>query len=705
MSVLQTMRDKAGTLLAVVIGVALIGFVLGDFLGGGSGQNKDAKSHYEIAVIDGQSVSYQEFDNRAQNLEEIYKMSGTSTITEAMSESIREQIWNQIVEEKILGDEITTLGLGVSPEEVDAMVLGDKPHPIIQQLFANRETGVLDKSFLVNFLKTTEYDPQAKAYWLFFEDEIVTSQTKTKLTNLISKGLYVTSKQVEYEAALTANTVDFSFVSRSFFSVPDTAVVITDSDIDNYYNKHKEEFRQDAARSIEYVEFEVLPSDIDISETEKKITEAISEFASTENPVQIINLSADTRHFEVFLPINKVPDMIRDFVSKENKDVVYGPYVEDETYKIARIIEIENRPDSVHARHILLTPNKYGTKEAAGFQADSILNLIENGSSFEVLAQLISEDGSSQLGGDLGWFSEGQMVTPFNNVCFEGKKEDLIIAETTFGFHIIEILDQSKTTKKYHIGIIDRAIEPSSSTYQNIYSKASRFAGINNTYDKFSQTIIDDGLNRKNGHDIGPDEKVLAGLESPRYLIMSLYETKENEIILDRSEQAVFELDNKFVVAYCTDVKKEGFADSEDVESDIRFALLKEKKAEKLIAGMKADIMGLENIEDISSKLGLTVQEATGISFNSFSIPGAGIEPAIISYASNAEEGFLSVPIKGDNGIYIISVNTVNDNSQMLTAEILKIQLTSSFEMRAVYEAIEALRKGSDIVDKRYKFY
>ncbi len=699
------MRDRAGALLAIVIGVSLVIFVLGDFFGGGSGQNKRAKDYYEIAEIDGQGVSYQEFDNRAQNLIEIYKMSGTTTITEAMSESVREQIWNQIVEERILSDEIAILGLGVSPEEVDAMVLGDNPHPIIQQLFANQETGILDKSFLVNFLKTIEYDPQAKAYWLFFEDEIVTSQTKTKLTNLISKGLYVTSKQAEFEAALTAHVVDFSFVSRPFSTMPDTAVVITNSDIEKYYNKHKKEFGQNAARSIEYVEFEVLPSDSDVSKTEQKITEAISEFASTDNPVQFINLTADTRHFEVFQPIGDVPEMIRDFVSKENRDEVYGPYVENETYKAARIIEIENRPDSVQARHILFTTNTYGTKEATSFQADSILNLIKNGTSFEILAQLVSEDGSSQLGGDLGWFSEGQMITSFNNACFEGKKGDLNIVETSFGIHIIEILNQSRNTKKYHIGIIDIAIEPSSATYQNIYSEASRFAGINNTYEKFDQAISDDKLNRKSGRDIGPDEKVLGELETPRQLIMSLYEAKEKEIILDRSEQAVFELGNKFVIAYCTDVKEEGYAATEDVESDIRFALLKEKKAEILITGMNKEIEGLDNIEDISSKLGLTVREATGISFNSFSIPGAGIEPAIISSAANAEEGFLSGPIKGENAIYIISVNTVNNNSQMLSVDILKNQLTSSFEMRAYYEGIEALRKKSDIVDKRYKFY
>lgn len=706
MSVLQTLRDRAGTLLAVVIGISLLGFILGDFLGGGGNRARAQQKYYEIAEIDGDKISYQEFDQRVQNLIEIYKITGTATITEAISESLREQIWEQLVEERVLGDQIRELGIDVSSEEVESLVLGNNPHPIVQQLFTNQQTGMVDRSFLVNFLKTTEYDPQAKAYWLFFEDEMVSTQTKSKLNNLIAKGLYVTGKQIEFEKNLTSQTVDFSYVMKNYASVPDTAVNVTRADIEKYYNSNRKNYKQSATRDIEYVSFDVIASEEDVLLTEKSIISSMEEFAATENPVQFINLTSDNRHLEVYLKLEELPEMLSDFAAKEDLNTVYGPYVEEETYKIARLLDVALRPDSVHVRHILISPNETRTMEGAAAEADSLMKMIKGGADFAALAVMMSDDqGSAQLGGDLGWFTEGQMVTPFNNACFENKRGDLVIAETSFGYHIIDIIDQSRSVKKYHVGIIEHLIEASSVTYQNIYSEASRFAGLNNTYEKFNKAVADDNLNKKVASDVTPEQKELAGLESPRYLVMSLFESKLNSIILDRSEQAVFELGNKFIVAYCSGIREEGFASVDDVESDIRYILLNQKKADMLIADISSKTGGMTNIEDVSSSLDLAVQEATAISFSSFSIPVAGIEPAVISTATSMKVGELSKPVRGNNGVFVLAVNNVNDNPAVQTDELLKSRLTTNYQMRAVYEAFQSFRDMSEIVDKRYKFY
>ncbi|MBS0012119.1 MAG: SurA N-terminal domain-containing protein [Bacteroidales bacterium] len=706
MSVLQTMREKAGTLLAVVIGLSLLGFILGDFLGSGGNMAKAQQKYYEIATIDGEKFYYQEFEEKVQNLSEIYKMSVNTTLTEEMIESIREQVWEKMVEEQILGAQISKLGIGVSPEEIESMVFGNNPHPIVQQLFANPETGMVDRSFLVNFLKTTEYDPQAKAYWLFFEDEIVSTKINAKLSTLISKGLYVTGRQAEYEMGLNSNSVDFSYIVKSYGTVPDSSVTVSATDIEKYYNSHREDYRQAASRDMEYVEFQVLPSEDDVRETEEGITGEIEEFAAAANPVQFINLSADTRHFEFYQKLEDIPEVLADFVAAEDLNTVYGPYVEDDTYKIARIIDIASRPDSVHARHILIAPNQGRSMAQSKEVADSLMRSIEAGASFEAIAFKVSDDqGSAQLGGDLGWFEEGMMVTPFNNACFENSKGDLVLAETTYGYHIIEILDQSRKVKKYHIGIIDRAIEPSSDTYQRIYSDASRFAGNNNTYEKFNQAVAEENLNKRIATGVTPEQKDLPGLESPRTLVMSLFEAKPNSIILDRSEQAIFELADKYVVAYCTTIREEGIAPLREVENEIRYILINDKKAEKIIADMKSVTAGLDNINAIASAMNLQVQEATGITFSSFSVPGAGIEPAVIATATNLSEGSVSSPVKGNNGVFILAVNSVTTNSQAQNIELLRSRLLSNYQMRASFESIEAVKEMSEIEDKRYKFY
>jgi peptidyl-prolyl cis-trans isomerase D len=705
MSTLQFLREKAGVLVAGVIGLSLFLFVVSDFFGRGRGQRLKQKKYYEIGQISGEYVSYQDFELRLQNLLEIYKLSGRTKIDESTTESIREQIWQQIIREKILDPQYNRLGIGVSTEELDEMVLGNNPHQIVQQLFTDQQTGTFNKSFLVNFLKQTEVDETAKKYWLFFEDEIVNDKTNTKYNNLVAKGLYVTSKQTEFEKKLNSSTVDFSYTLKNYASLSDSSVTLSNSEIQAYYEKHKESYKRTAARDIEYVTFDVIPSEDDKKQTEQWINKTKEEFATAADPVQFINLSADSRHVGLYITLNSVPENLRDFVKKEDRTAIFGPYVEDGSYKIARIIAMADRPDSVHVRHILLSPNNKRSLDVARQKADSLIKLIKSGTSFEALALSNSDDnGSAKIGGDLGWFQEGRMVVPFNDACFSGKKGEIRTAETSFGIHIIEILGQSKNTRKYNIGIIDRKILASSQTIQKVYSEASQFAGTNNTYEKFTKAIAERGLNKRVANDIAPQQKTLPGLNNPRSLIISLFQAEPGKIILDNSQQAVFEVGDKYVVAYCTRKLDDGIAPVKDVENDIRFTLIKDKKAELISAEFNKNSGAGKTIDDIARSMGLTVQEATQINFRSFTVPGAGSEPTLIAAATVAKQGEVAGPVKGNNGVYLLVANNIS-TAQGEDIKLLQSRLSSTFQMRGNYEAYEALRKQANIVDKRYKFY
>jgi peptidyl-prolyl cis-trans isomerase D len=705
MSALQFLREKAGVLVAGIIGLSLFLFVVSDFFGNGRGQRIRARKYYEIGRIGDESISYQDFEQQVQSLLEIYKLSGNNNIDEATTESIREQTWQQMIRKRILENQYKRLGIGVSSEEVDELVLGNNPHPIVLQLFTDQQTGTFNKSFLVNFLKQTEVDETAKKYWLFFENEIVNDRMSTKYNTLVSKGLYVPAKQAEFEMNLTAANVDFSFLSKNFSSVSDSLVNVVMSEIESYYSRHKENFRRNALRDIEYVTFDVVPSEDDIRQAEDWINKIKPEFAEAADPEQFISLTADTRYSGFFVPISEVPDTLVDFVKKEDLKDVFGPYNDNGTLKLARLLAVADRPDSVHVRHILLSVNQNRSLETAKHEADSLIKLIKSGTSFDVLAMSNSEDqGSAQLGGDLGWFQEGRMVLPFNNACFEGKKGDLLTVETTYGVHIIQILDQSKRIRKYNIGIIDRKIVPGSATNQRIYSEASQFAGTNNTYEKFNNAIAENKLTKRVANDITPQQKTLPGLENPRNLIISLFQAEQGKIVLDNNQQAVFEVGDKYVVAYCTKVQEEGIAPVKDVENDIRFILLKEKKADILASEFEKNIQSGRTLDDMATVMKLSVQEATSINFRSYTIPGIGSEPALAAVASVAKQGELAGPVKGDNGVYMLTVNNIrtNDNEDMKQ---LQERLTTTYEMRGSYEAYEALRKAANIVDKRYKFY
>ncbi|HBH84227.1 MAG: hypothetical protein A2X03_04335 [Bacteroidetes bacterium GWA2_40_15] len=705
MSTLQFLREKAGVLVAVVIGVSLLLFVVSDFFGNGRGQRMKQKNYYEIGEIGGESVSYQDYELRLQNLFEIYKLSGRD-LDEATTEQVREQMWQQMVRETILDAQYQKLGIGVSTEELDELVFGNNPHIIVQQLFTDQQTGGFNKTFMVNFLKQTEVDETARKYWLFFEDEIVNERMNAKYNAFVSKGLYVTSKQAEFDKSISANTVDFSYILKNYSSIPDSAVTITKSDIDAYFKKNKESYKRTAIRDIEYVTFDVLPSDEDVKQTETWITNTREEFSSAPDPVQFINLTADSRHIGFFYPISNVPDALKEFVKKEDLKSIYGPYIEDGSYKLARLMAVEDRPDSVHARHILLSPNQARPMEATRVLADSLVGILKKGSSsFAELARNYSDDqGSAQIEGDLGWFTEGRMVVPFNNACFSAKKGDIKTTETTFGVHIIEILTQSKNTRKYNIGYVDRKIVAGTQTNQRIYSEASQFAGTNDTYEKFNKAVSEKNLNKRVANSLTPQQKTLPGLDNPRYLIMSLFNAEQGKIILDNSQQAVFEIGDKYVVAYCSKVQEDGYADVKDVESDIRFALLKDKKAEVIADEFRKNSGEGKTIDGIATAMNLTVQEATQVNFRSFAVPGIGTEPALTAAASNSTRGAVTGPVKGTNGVFMLTVNN-SAAAQEEDVKVIQERLASTFQLRGSYEAYEALRKGANIVDKRYKFY
>jgi len=705
MAALQYLREKAGVFVAGLIGLSLFIFVVSDFFGTGRTQRRKERKYYEIGQIAGERITYQDYEKRIQSLQEIYKLSGTTNFDEATMENIREQMWQQIVREKILDKHFDALGIGVSSEELDELVFGSNPHPIVAQLFTDQRTGIFNRSFLVNFLKSTETDESAKNYWLFFENEIVTDRTTTKFNNLVNQGLYVTSKQAEFENKVLSRTVDFSFIVRSYNMIPDSAVNVTENEIKQYYDTHKENYRRTAQRDIEYVIFDITPSEEDYRQAEEWINKIKPEFAAASDPVQFINTTSDTRHTITYYSLSEVPDTLKDFVKKENKNEVFGPYFENGSYKLARLIDASFRPDSVHARHILISPKQNVTIQIARQIADSLLNVIKSGKPFEMVAREISDDqGSANNGGDLGWFRDGQMVAPFNNACFTGNKGDLKIVETNFGVHIIQILDISPKKKKYDIGIVERKVVPASLTTQKIYNEASRFASTNNTYEKFNKAVAEGKLNKRIATNVTPQQKTLPGLTQPRYLIMSLFQAEPGKIILDANQQAVFEIDDKYVVAYCTKAIEEGIAPLNEVRNDILFILGRDKKAEKISSELTELVKSGKTLDEIARSSGSQVMEASQINFNSYSVPGAGVEPALIAAATVAPQGKISSPVKGNNGVYLLTVNNVTTTPET-DMKLLKERLLLTYRMRGMYEAYEALKKDANIIDKRYKFY
>ncbi|MDP2335020.1 MAG: peptidylprolyl isomerase [Bacteroidota bacterium] len=705
MATLQNIRNRGGLLVAIVIGLALGAFILGDMLNSGSKLMKP--SQMKIAEIDGESVQYPDFQKKVEELSEIYKMNTQKNqIDENTWEQIREQVWQEYLQENILGKATENLGISVSADELFDLVQGNNPHPIIQQLFKDPKTGQVDKSTILQFLKSLETNatPQQKAYWLYIEGQIKMDRLRTKYNSLVSKGLYVTSDEAKESLSAKNKNTNFQYIVLNYASVADSAVKVSDSDLKEYYNKHKNEYKQEKTRKIEYITFEVLPSAADNAATQKWLNDSKKEFASISDNQQYINVNSDTPFDPGFSKKEELSPEIAAWAFSAQPGDFYGPYFENNVYKLAKIDQFKMLPDSAQASHILINPQTVGSVDKARAKIDSIKKLIENGANFAELARKFSEDpGSAAKGGDLGWFKRKQMVPEFEEAAFSGEINKLYVVGTRFGFHLIKPTKKGKETNQVRIATLSRKVEPGTETYQKIYSETSKFASENQTAEAFNKSVIDQKLDKKMAT-LKENDREVAGLETSRALVKAAYSGDQGKVLVNNEGSTIFEFGNKFVIGVLTGITEEGTSTFEEAKIRVDLAVRKEKKAQMLAGKLKNAASGQTDLSAVASKLSTDVKEASGINFNSFSIPSIGFEPAVIGTVCSLAEGKVSVPIEGNNGVYLTKVTSFTTGTDnVLKAE--KTRLAQTLSSRAGGQIFESLKKVAEIEDKRAKFY
>lgn len=697
MATLERIRSKGGVLVAVMIGFALLAFILTDLLS--SGTSIFQRSQMEIAEIDGESVSIQEFQARVSEMEEYTRLnSGESSLGEEMVNRLREQAWNQMVNEIILGEKYEELGIEVTSAELVEMVTGSEVHPMIRQLFSNPQTGAFDKQQVVNFLRSKQYDPTANFYWTFVEDQLINERLFSKYSSLFGKGFYVTNQWIENEANARSNKVDFNFLVKRITSIDDDEVSVSESEIKAYYNENIDEFRQEASRDIEYLTFDVEPTEEDRENTRERLLEMKDDFSSPDIDVaQFVRINSDVPFNPRYMKPEALDPEIRDFVTTASEGDVYGPYFEDETFKLTRLVDVAQVPDSVRARHILLRNNPQNPDEADQL-ADSLINLLNNGADFEELARQYSEDqGSAINGGDLGWFRQGQMVKPFNDACFFGEEGDIVKVESQFGIHIIHIMDKGIPSTKYQLATLGREVTYSSKTYQDVYSEATRFAALNNTQEKFNKAIEEQNLTKKYGRNLQKNDRNVGNLESPRQMVKWAFEAEKGDM------SPIFEFGDQFVIAVLTNITEEGDMPLSEVRNRIERQLINEKKKEKLIEQLKEQKESGKSLEEIAEAVDGEIQSATDITFNSFQVTGAGVEPALVSLAVYSPVNQVSEPAAGNNGVYLVQVT--NKEEVEVDKDQVKRQLVNSLNQRVSYQLLQTIRDNAEIVDNRSNFY
>ena len=706
MATLERIRNRAGVLVGVVIGMALLAFVLGDlFSQGGAAFRGD---RFEIAEIAGKSVNYKHFQNEVEELSEINKFSrGQSTIDAEAREQIRDQVWQRMTREYIMADEYDELGIAVSSEELWDMVQGENIHPMIRRIFTNPETGQVNTMAIIRFLKSYDQDPsgQRRAYWLYLEDQMVRERKFTKFSNLINKGLHVSSPESQQLAQLNNKSVDFNFVMQNFSAIPDSLVNITEDDLKSYYQDHKQLYKQSANRDIEYVAFEIEPTEKDIDAAREYVQEMEQDFRNATETPEFINLNSDVQFDDTYYKKEELSDSIADFMFSAEPGDIYGPYREDESFRISKLHDIEYLPDSVRARHILIQPSRQRRNiQNAQRMADSLKQEIEQGADFSELAAEHSDDRQTAAeGGNLGWIRQGEMVPAITDSAFFSATGEIKLVQSQYGFHILEVLEKGPATKKVQVATLVRRIEPSSETYQNVYSRASKFAGQNQTYEDFEQAINNQDLTKRMANNVQINSRSLPGLEDARSLIRAAFDTKEKNIITSNNDP-IFEISDQFIIGFVTDISKEGIASLEEVKNDVRVKVKENKKARIMKERFNEALGDSKSLAPVADQMGLQIMEANQVNYDTYSIPGAGSEPKVVGAATAMEEGQISFPIQGENGVYLVEVTNVEEGQNM-APQMLQQREMQRLQRTAAFDAFTALKDAAEIKDKRYKFY
>jgi peptidyl-prolyl cis-trans isomerase D len=705
MATLENIR-KRGPLVSIIIGLALLAFILGDLIN--NGQKLMSGSRSRVAEVKGESISIQELQERINNLVNIYEIqTGQSSLDERTTKGIRDQIWNQTVREYVLKDSYSDLGIGVTSEELVEMVRGTNisADPMIQQIFTDKETGKFNPTQAIEFFRNLDRDPKAKTFGLYLEKEMQSNRMFTKYATLISKGINVTDLEARDAFKERMEMVDIKYVVKQYNTVSDSSLTVSDDDISDYYKKHKKDFDQKYTRDIAYITYDVIPSQEDQQFAQTYVTKIKSDFAKTTDNEVFVNRNSDSpfdqKHYAKGGLKNKNLDSL---MFSSEVGTVYGPYLEDGSYKLAKLVSESELPDTVGVRHILLQVDgkKIKDNDQAKKVADSIKAALKNKEDFGKLAEKYSADSqNNKKGGVLDKFAEGGsgLGSKFEDACFSGEKGDVQIVETQFGVDVVEITYQTAKVKKIQAAVIERKIVPGKKTYAEIYNKANKFAAENTTAEQFENTVKKEGLTRKVVTDLEPMTDVIAGIGSPRQIIQWVF----NEDNKKGAVSGIFESDDRFIIAVITQIKPKGIAPLEQVKDIISAIVKKQKKGEKFAAEFKKDLAGGKSLD----QLGMNIIEAKNLSFSSGRLPQGGNEPAVIATAVKTGKDKISAPVIGENGVYVLDVTSITGIADLKTADVKadRTNLVQRNQFRAQREAYEALKDKANVVDQREKFF
>lgn len=704
MAVLNKIRQRS-VFLILIIGLSLFAFVLSSVIKNGGFKGKDNS----IATINGEEVGREDFARQVEAMQR--NMGGNVSTTQAVN-----RVWDQTLREVIIKNELEKLGVRAEQAQIKQLM---KTQMASNPNFTN-EAGMFDENKLKEYVASIKAtSPQAYQQWVAYESNLEANAKQNIYLNMVSAGVGATLTEGEQAYRLQNDNIDLQFVKIPYSSIPDKEVEVSKSEIKSYMKEHSAKFETEASRNIQYVFFEEKASSDDKAEAKEKLASLLNDriefnaaanandtlpgFKETGDNEEFVNSNSDLPYTNAFQFKGELPKKYADNIFSLNPGETFGPYEDNGYWKITKLIETKNIPDSVKAKHILISykgaqfGNATRTQEAAKELADSIAGVVKKDKSkFGELASQFSADTSNKDDeGELGWFTPGMMVPEFENFAFDAKAGEVGVVKTDFGYHVVKVEEQTAPQKAVKVATIAREIEASEHSRNNLFNEVTKFeiaAGKGNFTDEAKAS----NYNVRTVNDIKALDENIPGIGPQRRIVQWAFNDDEAEV----GDVRRFELPNGYVVAQLTARNDKGLMSVENASATVTPILMKEKKA-KLI---KEKISG-SSLQEIAKNQNTSVQKADAVNLSSPTLAGAGREPEVVGAVFGLEKGQVSKPISGSTGVFVVKLVDRHEAPKMDSYRAFAERESMKNRSNAASRAYEALKSKAEIEDKRAKFY
>ncbi|TAE36957.1 MAG: peptidylprolyl isomerase [Runella slithyformis] len=704
MALINKIREKSGVAVLVIAFSLILFIVGGDLIGT---QSLFGGQDQTVGEIAGEEIKIQDFQGKLEQARLAYQSQTGKAPTETEEQSLREQVWNQYILDYAYQKEYDALGLKVSDDELVDMVQGNNISPAIRQSFTNPQTGVFDKSSVISYLKNLKNLPiDQQQSWQNFEKSLVQDRLRQKYENLMRLSAYVTKAEAEKEYQAQSTKASLRYLYVPYYSVADTTIKVTDSELESYLSAHKDEYKGFDSRTMQYVSFSVVPSKDDSVALYNQIKSLARGLATATNDSTYASANSDVRT-PLYMSLAQMPDQLKTAVRSFIPGSVNGPYREGSTYFIYKYGGTKkDTAYSLKASHILISTQGMSdsAKVAARQRANDILAQLKSGQNFETLAATNSQDpGSAQRGGDLGYFHQGQMVKPFNDAAFAFGGTGLLpnVVQSDFGFHIIKVTE-AKSNVMYRVASIGKTIAPSQATRDAAYAKADQFALSVKSKSAFDEAAKKDkSLTVSTAASIAENATSINTMQNAREIVRWAF-NKDTDI--DQVSN-VFETEEQYVVAVLTGKSKKDNPSIEDFRNELTAKVRNQAKSEQITKKLSG-ISGA-TLEAIAQKYGAgaLVESANDITLATGFLTSAGLDPIAIGKGFGLKPGKKTKVFTGENGVFIMEQLGSYPAAAIADYSMYKNNLLSRTAQSSSFLINEAVKENAKIVDKRAKFF